>query len=104
MPELAVIIALGNGFIITSMIWAGFLAAMVDRRPAAAVVTLLAGALLTLFGVIHSVEPGGGLYLPWDLVGVARTLAFQFTAAYAVLAAVVGLLSLQRGTAAKAPG
>ena len=103
MPELAVIIALGNGFIITSMIWAGFLAAMVDRRPAAAVATLLAGALLTLFGVIHSVEPGGGLYLPWNLEGVARTLAFQFTAAYAVLAAVVGLLSLQRG-AAQAPG
>ena len=103
MPELAVIIALGNGFIITSMIWAGFLAAMVDRRPAAAVATLLAGALLTLFGVIHSVEPGGGLYLPWNLEGVARTLAFQVTAAYAVLAAVVGLLSLQRG-AAQAPG
>jgi AGZA family xanthine/uracil permease-like MFS transporter len=97
MPELAVIVALGNGFIITSMIWAGFLAALVDRRTGAAVATLLAGAVLTLFGVIHSVEPGGGLYLPWDLSGVARTLAFQFTAAYAVLALVIGLLALQGG-------
>jgi len=61
MPELGVIVALGNGFIITSMIWAGFVAALVDKRPGAAVTTLLAGALLTLFGVIHSVEPGGGL-------------------------------------------
>jgi AGZA family xanthine/uracil permease-like MFS transporter len=104
MPELGVIVALGNGFIITSMIWAGFLAAMVDRRPVAAIGTLLAGAILTLFGIIHSVEPGGGLYLPWDLTGVARTLAFQFTAAYAVLAAVVGLLSLQHPTAEHAPG
>ena len=95
MPELGVIVALGNGFIITSMIWAGFLAAMIDGRNKAAVSTLLAGAILTLFGVIHSVEPGGGLYFPWDLVGVGRTLAFQFTAAYAVLAAVVWLLSLQ---------
>ena len=95
MPELGVIVALGNGFIITSMIWAGFLAALVDRRTGAAVATLLAGAALTFFGVIHSVEAGGSLYLPWELAGVARTLAFQFTAAYVVLAAVIGLLALQ---------
>ena len=95
MPELAVIVALGNGFIITSMIWAGFLAALVDRRRRAAIATLLAGAALTFFGVTHSVEPGGGLYLPWELSGVARTLAFQFAAAYVVLAAVIGLLALQ---------
>jgi AGZA family xanthine/uracil permease-like MFS transporter len=103
MPELGVIVALGNGFIITSMIWAGFLAAMVDRRSVAAVATLVTGAVLTLFGVIHSVEPGGALYLPWHLEGVARTLAFQFTAAYAVLAAVVGLLALQRRGNGPAP-
>jgi AGZA family xanthine/uracil permease-like MFS transporter len=96
MPELAVIVALGNGFIITSMIWAGFLAALVDRRIRGAVTTLLAGAALTLFGIIHSVEPGGGLYWPWNLSGIGRTLAFQFTAAYLVLAAVIALLSLQR--------
>jgi len=99
MPELGVIVALGNGFIITSMIWAGFLAALVDRRRGAAVMTLLVGAALTLFGVIHSVDPGGGMYLPWNLGGVGRVLAFQFTAAYMVLAAVVGLLSLRRDPA-----
>jgi AGZA family xanthine/uracil permease-like MFS transporter len=102
MPELGVIVALGNGFIITSMVWAGFLAALVDRKTGAAVATLLAGAAMTLFGVIHSVYPGGGMYLPWDLTGVGRTLAYQFTAAYAVLAAVVLLLSLQREPAAGA--
>src|ERR1035438_10519689 len=37
MPELGVIVALGNGFIITSMIWAGFVAALVDRRTGAAI-------------------------------------------------------------------
>jgi AGZA family xanthine/uracil permease-like MFS transporter len=96
MPELGVIVALGNGFIITSMIWAGFLAALVDRRTGVAVATLLAGAALTLFGVIHSVDPAGAMYLPWNLAGVGRTLAFQFTAAYVVLAGVIALLSLQR--------
>jgi adenine/guanine/hypoxanthine permease len=96
MPELGVIVALGNGFIVTSMIWAGFVAALVDRRSGAAIVTLVTGAVLTLFGVIHSVEPGGGLYLPWALTGVGRTLALQFSAGYLALAAVIALLSLQR--------
>ena len=99
MPELGVIVALGNGFIITSMVWAGFLAALIDGRTRAAAAVLLAGAGMTLFGVIHSVEPAGGLYLPWDLAGVARTMAFQFTAAYVVLAAVIGILAALRGPA-----
>ncbi len=102
MPELGVIVALGNGFIITSMIWAGFVAALVDRRTGAAIITLTAGAVLTLFGVIHSVEPGGGLYLPWQLSGVGRTLALQFAAGYTALAAVIALLSLQREPGAAA--
>ncbi|HEY1791409.1 MAG TPA: hypothetical protein VGG34_00710 [Opitutaceae bacterium] len=96
MPELAVIVALGNGFIITSMVWAAFLAALVDGRTMAAIWALLAGALLTFFGVIHSVDPGGAMYLPWHLTGVGHTLACEFTAAYVALAAVIGLLSLRR--------
>ena len=95
LPELGIIVTLGNGFIITSMIWAGFLAALIDRRTSAAVLSLLAGAALTFFGIIHSVEPSGGLYLPWNLVGISRTLVWQFTAAYVALALVVGILSLQ---------
>lgn len=96
MPELGVIVALGNGFIITAMIWAGFLAALIDRRTGVAIATLVTGGVLTLFGVIHSVEPGGGLYLPWALSGVGRTLALQFSAGYFTLAAVIALLGLQR--------
>jgi adenine/guanine/hypoxanthine permease len=103
MPELAVIVALGNGFIITSMVWAGFLAALVDRRTAIAIIMLLSGAVLTLFGIIHSVDPGGAMYLPWNLSGIARTLAFQFTAAYVVLAAAIALLSLQKDNPPETP-
>jgi len=96
MPELGVIVTLGNGFIITAMIWAGFLAALIDRRTRVAIATLAVGGVFTLFGVIHSVEPGGGLYLPWSLLGVGRTLALQFAAGYFTLAAVIALLGLQR--------
>ncbi|KLJ00125.1 hypothetical protein [Luteimonas sp. FCS-9] len=96
LPEMATIVVLGNGFIITAMLWATALVALVDRRPGAAVATLLAAAVATLFGVIHSVHPTGALVLPWQLEGLRQAIAFQFAAAYAVLAVVVGLLGLQR--------
>ena len=96
LPELGLIVALGNGFIITSMLWGGFLAALIDKRYGAAVMTLLVAAVLTLFGIIHSVEAGGGMYWPWALSGVAQILVWQFAAAYGVLAVIITLLALQR--------
>lgn len=96
LPELAAIVTLGNGFIITAMIWAAALAAMIDGRTRAAAGILLLGAGLTLFGLIHSVDPRGGIYWPWALEGLPRIIAWQFAAAYGVLAALLGLLSLQR--------
>ena len=70
--------------------------AAVLRLTGPALLALVAGGVLTLFGVIHSVEAGGGLYLPWMLTGVGRTLALQFSAGYLTLAAIIALLSLQR--------
>ena len=101
--ELAVIVVLGNGFIMTSMIWATALAAMIDQRPRAAAGALLVGAAFAAFGVIHSVRPDGGLALPWALEGQALVLAAQFVAAYAVLALLLWLLSWQPRPA-DAPG
>ena len=94
LPEIAVVVILGNGFIITSMVWASFVVALIDHRPAKAAAILLLGAALTVFGIIHSVDPNGTLYLPWDLAGSARELVWQFAGAYMVLAAVLGLLAL----------
>jgi len=96
LPEMATIVVLGNGFIITAMLWATALVALVDRRPGVAGATLCAAAVATLFGVIHSVHPTGALVLPWQLEGLRQAIAFQFAAAYAVLAVLVGLLALQR--------
>ncbi|PTR33257.1 AGZA family xanthine/uracil permease-like MFS transporter [Luteibacter sp. OK325] len=91
---MAVIVILGNGFIITSMVWASFVVAMIDGqvRNAAGIVAI--GAVLTAFGVIHSVEPIGSVYLPWLLEPAIRALVWQFVAAYAALAAVLLLLSV----------
>jgi adenine/guanine/hypoxanthine permease len=94
--DLAVITILGNGFIITSMVWASFVVALIDARLRHASGILVIGAVLTVFGIIHSVELGGGVYLPWTLGGPAQSMVWQFTAAYLVLAAVILALSLQR--------
>jgi len=95
LPEMAVIVALGNGFIITAMIWIAAVVAMIDGRLLRASGFLLVGAALCLFGIIHSVDPRGGIYAPWMLEGLPRTVSWQFTGAYVALAAVMALLSLQ---------
>jgi AGZA family xanthine/uracil permease-like MFS transporter len=95
--ELAVINVLGNGFIITSMIWASFVVAMIDHRTRLAACIALLGGALTLFGIIHSVAPAGNLYLPWTLGAPMRSIACQFAGAYLVLAVVLWLFSFQRG-------
>ena len=92
--ELAVITVLGNGFIITSMIWASFLVALIDGRTRRAAGILLSGAALSLFGIIHSVDLAGGIYVPWTLDEASRQLVWQFTGAYVVLAIVLLLLAL----------
>lgn len=96
LPELAVLVTLGNGFIITAMLWATALVAMVEGRLRAAAGMLLLCAGLSLVGVVHSVDPRGGVYLPWSLDGLRAVIAWQFAGGYAALAALLGLLSLQR--------
>jgi len=90
---MAVIVILGNGFIITSMVWASFVVAMIDGhvRKAAGIVAL--GGVLTAFGLIHSVQPIGSVYLPWLLDAPAQSLVWPFVSAYGALAAVLLALS-----------
>lgn len=94
LSELAAITMLGNGFIITSMIWASFVVALIDGRTLRASAILLLGAAFTFFGLIHSADPAGSLYLPWQLGEAARAMVWQFTGAYVALATVLALLSI----------
>jgi AGZA family xanthine/uracil permease-like MFS transporter len=94
LSELAVTVMLGNGFIITSMLWAAALVALIDARALRACAVLLLAAACTAFGVIHSVQPQGGLYLPWALDAGARTMMGQFAGAYVLLAALLAALRL----------
>ena len=100
------ILVLGHGFILSAMLWGGAAAHLIDGRTKAAAALLATCALFSLFGLVHSVTPEGGLYLPWRLEG---TLHWLLGAAYAVLA--LGLLvarpragqGLEAGSTVSAP-
>jgi adenine/guanine/hypoxanthine permease len=84
-----VMIQLANGFFLTAMLWAAWLAFLIDRRIIAAAATLVVCALLAAVGFIHSVLPTGGIYLPWH---VASSLPWHWAVAYLGLAAVLLVL------------
>ncbi len=58
---------LAGGFIVSSLLWASALAAIIDRRLNLAGLFLVIGAACSLFGIIHSPLPGSPLVLPWAL-------------------------------------
>ena len=97
LPEVLVTVALGNGFILTAMLWGGFLAEMIDRRLKIASLYLGILTVFTYFGVIHSALPEGNMYFPWKLVEpLQRAITNQFTLGYLVLALLVLALSFSK--------
>ncbi|MBN2800028.1 MAG: hypothetical protein JXX28_12865 [Deltaproteobacteria bacterium] len=60
-----ILAVLGNGFIITAMLWGAALALLIDRQLVRSGIFFLVIAGLTAVGIIHSVDPQGSLYLPW---------------------------------------
>jgi adenine/guanine/hypoxanthine permease len=103
LPDLLVTIAIGNGFILTSMLWGAFVVKLIDRELRTASFYLVLCAGLTFFGIIHSALPEGNMYLPWLLPDATRRIPYQFTAGYLVLAFMFVALSFtnikQRGEA-----
>lgn len=91
--QAGVFVALAHGFILTGMLWGAALAYLIDRRIAATVTTLLIAAGLSLFGLIHSVLPSGGIYLPWSAELGGSNAAFHWTASYLSAAVLILLLS-----------
>jgi AGZA family xanthine/uracil permease-like MFS transporter len=93
LPELLVIVALGNGFILTGMLWGAFLAKLIDRelKAASAYLWILAG--FTFVGIIHSAIPDGSMYWPWTLPYPSNQIPYQFTVGYVTLAVMMFLLS-----------
>lgn len=90
---------LSGGFILTSLLWATALARLIDGRARDAAVTLGIGALLSVFGVIHSGLPSSPTTVPWDAIGQLKALGrfeasrmqtpYHWAAAYGLMGLLV---------------
>jgi AGZA family xanthine/uracil permease-like MFS transporter len=89
------LLVLGNGFILTAVLWGSALAWIIDRRLLLTSVVFALASLATLFGVIHSPLPTGALFWPWS-AGVTREVAWPVAGAYGVLAGLCATLGLRR--------
>lgn len=75
------LLVLGNGFIVTALLWGWALASIMDGRLGRAAAVFAACAAATLFGLIHSPLPSGALFWPWSAGGRG---ALALAAAYGV--------------------
>lgn len=85
-------VILGHGFIITSMMWAAVVVKLIDRKIFTASLCLVIMAALTFFGFIHSIMPGGDIYLPW-MLEAPKTVYF-LSGTYLFLAVLFGVMRL----------
>jgi AGZA family xanthine/uracil permease-like MFS transporter len=85
---------LGNGFILSALLWGAAAAFLIDRRLAAAALTFGLAGGATLFGIVHSPLENGGLFLPWRLASRAPVLALA--GGYFLLALLVAALGRRR--------
>ncbi|WP_374763513.1 hypothetical protein [Yunchengibacter salinarum] len=78
--------ALSKGYVLTSLIWGSMLVWIIDGRLRAAALAAFAASAFTLFGVIHSVLPSSGMYMPWAIPDAASdpVLAHRLAAGYAI--------------------
>ncbi|MBI5238342.1 MAG: MFS transporter [Deltaproteobacteria bacterium] len=84
------ILILGNGFIISSMVWGAAIASIIDHRLHTASFYFYAAAALSLFGIIHSPLGDGGLFLPWL---IESSTPVTFFAAYLAIGMMLNYVS-----------
>lgn len=73
------IIILGNGFILTALLWGGAFAHLTSGERKKAFFYTLVLALFTLFGIVHSPLPDGALFFPWKIKSkVTYILSFSY--------------------------
>jgi AGZA family xanthine/uracil permease-like MFS transporter len=89
---------LGNGFILSALLWGSGVALIVDRRLVAAAGVFAVASVLSLGGVVHSPLETGGLFWPGSL---ASRWPGRIAAGYGLLA---GMLALFAPWAGKADG
>ena len=104
--ELFTLRIIAAGFIVTSLLWAGMLTALLDRRLRQAAAWCLAAAACSLCGVIHSPFKDGRLFLPWAVGTLPAEAAgrgpLELGGGYCLLAILLAGWSACRSAAAAA--
>ncbi|GAM18011.1 hypothetical protein SAMD00019534_011860 [Acytostelium subglobosum LB1] len=80
-----VILLMAHGFICTSLFWGTALGFLLDNELKKSAIFLALSSVITFFGVIHSVEPAGQVYVPWQ---TGSTLPYQWAAGYLLVAII----------------
>ncbi|MEW6325568.1 MAG: MFS transporter [Nitrospirota bacterium] len=88
------LVLLGNGFIITSLLWTAALSKVIDHRLKAAAGYMTAAAGASLIGLIHSPHVDGRLFWPWAVPGA---MPWLMAAAYLMVAGSLMLFSARAG-------
>jgi AGZA family xanthine/uracil permease-like MFS transporter len=101
---------LANGFIVTSLLWAASLAALLDGKYVRSAVYLVVCAVCSLFGIIHCPLPDAAINLPGRLLqavpdefktAVQYQTPYHWAAAYLLAAGLLLLLPLLPGRQAQ---
>ncbi len=97
-PGGIVINTLANGFILISMLWGAFLSLLLSKKLRTASLYLVILAVLSFFGIVHSIFPDGNMYLPWNIVGTSfqRSIPYQYAIGYLALAGLIFGLSFTK--------
>jgi AGZA family xanthine/uracil permease-like MFS transporter len=79
------VVLLGNGFILTSVVWASAVTGLLDRRFGVTAIAFAVASVAALFGLMHSPEASGAVFWPWSSPGPEP---LRLAGAYGVLAAI----------------
>lgn len=76
------IVILGNGFIVTGMLWAAMLFFAMTHKWVSVFISSFVLAVLSYFGIIHSLYISGQLYLPWQLPETVKHIPLELALGY----------------------
>jgi adenine/guanine/hypoxanthine permease len=87
------LLVLGNGFILTAVLWAAALVFIIERQPAATAVVFALTSVATLFGLVHSPLASGAIFWPWSPAAPMQVTA-PLAGAYGALAGLALLAAI----------